>query len=180
MRSFASAMALVSCAYLVVAIAWPHVAERMLQMLLATLAFGWVGARVYRSALPMRMSHDAYSPFDRAREAPDPQTGPAALQALTKRLGSADDIRQAKRTAIPGEAAEIVCAEASRRLAECHGVVLGDPLDHARARDLVGESTWALIHPLLHDVSAPSDRRASRGPVPLSDLTRILDDLESL
>ncbi len=180
MRSFASATAMASGAYLVIAIAWPHVAERMLQMLLATLAFGWVGVRIYRSSLPMRMSHEVYSPFDRAQAGWDPRAGPAALEALTNRLSAAGDIRRARRAAIPGEAAEIVHAEASRRLADRHGVVLSDPQDHARARELLSEPTWALIQPMLGDAPAFANDPSFRGPVPMSDLSRILDDLENL
>lgn len=180
MRSFASAMALLSCGYLVVAIVWPHVAERMLQMLLATLALGLVGARVYRSSLPARMTHDGYSPFDRRQESASASKDPAAIRDLTARLGAAADADRAQRAAIPGDAAETVRAEVSRRLTERHGLSLHDPGDHPQVRELLSEPTWALIHPLLRGVHPEHGSPALRGAVPLSELGRILDDLERL
>jgi hypothetical protein len=173
-------VAAVSCGYLAVGIAWPHVAERMLQMLLVTLALAFVGARIYRSGLPALMTQDTYSPFERRADESPPSTSPTAIRVLAGQIAAADDPRGAARAPIPGAAAQVVATEASRRLAEHHGLNLLDPTDHGRVRELLSQPTWALLEPTLPTPTAEAGSSAPRGAVPLSELARILDDLERL
>lgn len=176
MRAIGTVMATLSLAALVAGLAWPHLAGRFLQMLIASLAMCYVGARAYRSGLPMRMVGDTYSPFE-ARVSDRPlESHPAAIRKLATLLGAADDGESADRVAIPGQAQRIVAAEASRRLAEYRGLQLRDPSDHARIRTLVSAATWALICP---ETESPQSH-VYRDPVPLSHLERVLDELERL
>jgi hypothetical protein len=180
MRSLASAVVAVSCGYLAVGVIWPHVAERMLQMLLVTLALAFVGARIYRSSFPELMSQDAYSPFERHGHEAPASTSPTAIRVLARQIAAVDDSGGASRAPIPGAAAQIVSAEASRRLAENHGLSLLDPGDQGRVRELLSEPTWALLEPTLPNPAAGAGSSSIRGAVPLSELARILDDLEKL
>lgn len=179
MRSFGSGMAMISVGFLVAGIASPHLADRFLQMLLATLAIGFVGARMYRLRLPVQMAHETYSPFERRRDE-EPPSSPAVIGRLASQLGAAADPHRAARVPIPGAAAEIVFAEASRRLAEHHGLSLRRRSDHGRIRGLLSEPTWALISRSTVTFDVAPEPTAYVGPVPLSELDRILEDLENL
>lgn len=171
---------LASLAFLAAGIAWPQAAEAWLRLLLATLATGFVAGRAYEALRPVSKRQDLYSPFDGEAITASPPTAPHALRDLTRELDAADDKRRARRTHIPRSVRWTVIDEASRRLAEHHGLSLDEPSHHAGIRALVSAPTWSLI--------APSDTEprtaslpATDGPrVPLSQLGRILDDLEKL
>ncbi len=169
-----------SIAVLVAGVAWPQAADALLRLLIATLALGFVAVRAHRAVEPLRTTRGRYSPFGRPTVERTPAVAPWALRKLTAELNAAGDARSARRTAIPSSATRIVRKEATRRLAEHHGLNLCDPTHHRRIRSLVSEPTWLLIHP--DDPQAgPGTRPTARGPsVPLSRLGRILDDLEAL
>lgn len=176
MRTFGSAVATLSVAFLVAGVVWPHLAGRLLQILVATLAVSWVAARAYRSGLPEGLVTDTYSPFDAHDLDRPPASQPPGVRKLAHELRAADDGETARRFAIPLPARRIVTAEASRRLAERHALSLSDPSDHRRIRSLVSESTWTLIHP----ESESARGYPSGDPVPLIHLDAILEDLEAL
>lgn len=176
MRTFGSAVATLSVAFLVGGVVWPHLAGRLLQILVATLAMSWVAARAYRSALPERLVTDTYSPFDAHDLDRSRPSHPPAVRKLAHELRAADDGETAHRSAIPLAARRIVSAEAARRLAERHALSLNDPSHRHRIRGLLSEPTWALVRP-----GSESPRGYPSGdPVPLIHLDRILEDLEAL
>lgn len=176
MKTFRTAIAMLSMAVLVVGLAWPHLAARLLQMLIAGLAMGYVGFRVYRSGLPAALAGDAYTPFEaRATRPPSASRAPAIVKLATL-LGAVDVAESADRVAIPEVALRIVSAEGSRRLAEYRGLHVHDPTDRGRIRDIVSEATWAV----LRRDTEPSKRHTYGDAIPLSRLESILDDLERL
>lgn len=176
MRTFGSAVATLSVAFLVAGVVWPHLAGRLLQTLVAVIVVSWVAARAYRSDLPESLVTDTYSPFDAHDVDRPPPSHPSAVRKLAHELRAADDGEAAHRFAIPLAARRIVSSEASRRLAERHALSLSDPSDHPRIRSLLSEPAWALIRP-----ESESPRGYPSGdPVPLIHLDRILEDLESL
>lgn len=171
---------LASLAFLAAGIAWPQAAEAWLRLLLATLATGFVAGRAYEALRPVSKRQDLYSPFDGHTITASPPTAPHALRDLTRQLDTADDERRARRTEIPRSVRWTVIDEASRRLAEHHGLSLGEPGHRANIRSLVSAPTWSLIAP-SDPGPHPAPRPAAHDPrVPLSQLGRILDDLERL
>ncbi len=176
MRSSGAALATVSVAFLLVGLAWPGLAVRLLQGLLVTLAFAYVGVRVYRAELPKAMTGDEYSPFDGVRESRPPSASPAAIRGLTAQLRAVEDAEASRRVPIPSAAHRILADEVFRRLSEHHGLSFRDPADHARIRALVSDPTWALVR----SGSTGERALALRDPVSLIHLTKILDDVERL
>lgn len=172
MRFLSPGLALLSLGFLGMAVLWPRLAERMLQMLLATLALGFVGARLIRAGLPARMTRDVFSPFDGRGEVAPPPRNPSPVRRLAAEFRAADDPEGTGRTAIPPGTAGIIAAEVSRRLSQGHALNLSSPGDHDRIRSLLAPATWALV--------GPASRRGDGGSVPLSELSTILDDLETL
>lgn len=169
MRFLTPGLALLSLGFLGLAVLWPRLAERMLQMLLATLALGFVGARLFRAGLPARTTRDVFSPFDGRGEVAPPPRNPSPVRRLAAEFRAADDPDGRGRTAIPPGTAGIVAAEVSRRLSQGHALDLSSPGDHDRIRSLLAPATWALVGPA-----------SDGGSVPLSELSTILDDLETL
>lgn len=167
-------------AFLLAGLLWPQAAEALLRLLLATLAVGFVLVRGHRAMRSVRATERSSSPFDRDVATRRPPAAPHVLRRLTADLSAADDARRARRTAIPRTVRWTVVDEASRRLAEHHGLSLDDPTHHPEIRSLVSEPTWSLIGP-RDPRAGPGKRSAGRGgPVPLTQLDRILDDLEGL
>lgn len=179
-RPIAASVTVASIALLIAGVAWPQAADALLRVLLVTLAVGFVAALVYRAIRPVVTTRDVHSPFGRYVAMRTPAVAPQALRKLTSQLGAAADARSAERTAIPLSTRLTVREEASHRLTERHGLSLGDPTDHPHIRALVSQPTWLLIRP--HDLQAPPrTRQTTRSQsVPLSQLGRILDDLEAL
>ncbi|MFW6080219.1 MAG: hypothetical protein ACODAE_11405 [Gemmatimonadota bacterium] len=182
---------LTAIAFLAAGLAWPQAAEGLLRLLLATLAVGFIVARAYEAMQPVRPRADTGSPFEGGVADRPPPEAPHVLRRLTKELAAADDARKARRTPVPRSVRWAVIDELSRRLAERHGLSLDDPADHERIRALVSEPTWSLVGPrgAVSDPGTrprPGTRRGGdgraggRGPVYVSELDRILDDLERL
>lgn len=174
------AMIIASLAFLAAGIVWPQAAEVWLRLLLVTLAVGFVAGRAHEALLTVGTRPDFSSPFHGHATTRSPPAAPAALRDLTRELRAADDERRAGRAEIPRSVRWTIIDEASRRLAEHHGLSLDEPAHEASIRELVSGSTWSLIHP-----SGPAPRPGPRPPgagqrVPLSQLDRILDDLERL
>ena len=176
MRSFGAATAALTAVFLLRALAWPHLATPLLQLLVALLSLAWVGARVMRAELPLGLATDTYSPFDARR--PD-ATGPPLPEPVdrrARRLRAADEPDSAERFAVPGPECRLIADEATRRLAEHHGLDVRDPSERVRIRGLVGESTWRL----LRDWTDARRRVVEAHSIPLARLDAILDDLERL
>lgn len=173
-------MVIASVAFLAAGITWPQAAEVWFRLLLVALAVGFVAARAYETLQPVSTRPDVSSPFHGHAITRSPTAAPEALRELTRELDAADDERLARRSEIPRSVRWTVIDEASLRLAEHHGLSLDDPAHHPGIRSLVSTPTWSLIHP-----SDPELRPDARAPVasrrvPLSQLGRILDDLERL
>ena len=161
---------LVCGAFLLAGILWPQGAGALLRLLIAALVVGFVLARAYEALLPARAGRAEPSPFDGDVLARTPPAEPTRLRDLRRRLAAADEARQSARATIPWIIRQTIIREASSRLARRHGLVLEDAGDDAAIRRLVSEPTWRVLH---ETETAPT-------PVPLMDLDRILDDLESL
>lgn len=176
MSSFRSAMASLSVATLVAGVLWPHLATTFLTALVAALALGYVGALIHRSGLPTAQWSDTYSPFDAVASPSDALTSPPAVLRMTTLLQPVTDPEAADRASIPGQARRILEAEASRRLAEHHGLSPLRPGDLDRIRALVSDATWELLG---------ADPTRGAGPdraslMPMSHLETILADVERL
>lgn len=163
-----------SLAFLGAALLWPPAAEALLRLLLVTLAVGYAAARIVERLAPV--SHDGGSgtPFERA---PPPATAPATphvLRDLRAGLAGADTARRARRTPVPMAVRWTLAEEARRRLAERHGLSADEARHQAAIRARVSDPTWRLLRP--EEVEVGPDAPG----LPLSDLERILEDLESL
>lgn len=175
MRTFGATMATLSVGVLTAGLLWPHLALTFLYGLLLALVLGYLGARIYRSNLPAALSSDSYSPFAGGAVRSRPVTRPPAVRRMTTLLQAVADPEAARRAPIPAEAYRILVAEASRRLAEHHGL---DPLrsdDLNRIRALVSDPTLALLRTAQNE-----DAHAEPGSGSLADLEYILDDVERL
>jgi hypothetical protein len=169
-------MASLSVATLLAGLLWPHLAATFLQALVAALALGYMGARTHRSSLPTALSSDAYSPFDAVTAPSRAPTSPPAVVHLTTLLQAVMDPEAARRALIPADARRILEAEASRRLAEHHGLSPLRPADLDRIRSLVSDATLALLRAApMRDAGS-----ATLGSIPMSRLESILDDVERL
>lgn len=175
----AVAMAVSSLGFLVAGIIWPQAADALLRMLLATLAVGFVTALAHRAIRPMSATHDVPSPFGRVAAPRAPAVAPQALRKFTTELSAAEAARSARRNTIPLLARLTVRGEATRRLAQHHGLSLDESAHHPRIRSLVSEPTWQLIRPGDARTRSARDRTARGQSVPLNELGRILDDLEA-
>lgn len=172
---------MIACLTFVLAgIAMPDAAETMLRVLLLTLAVGFVVARAYAAMLPATTTQDVYSPFADHTAEPTPPATPRVIRQLTAELAAADDERSARRAPIPWSVRWTVIEEATRRLAERHGLTLDDARHHSTIRSLVSEPTWALLEPGHPAAGSGASPGAAGRPVPLSQLDLILDDLEKL
>lgn len=178
-RPIAASMVAASIALLLAGLAWPQAADALLRTLLALLAVGFVAALAYRAVRPVKTAQDRYSPFGR-HTAARTEVAPRPLRELTAELNAAARTRSARRTTIPLSAQLTVRKEASRRLAEHHGLSLRDPSHHRHIRSLVSEPTWQLIRPHGPQPRPGTRLTARSSSVPLSQLGRILDDLEAL
>lgn len=176
----AVSMAVSSISFLVAGIIWPQAADALLRMLLVTLAVGFVTALAHRVVRPVRATHDVHSPFGRVPAPRAPAVAPHALREFTTELGAAEAARSARRTTIPLLARLTVRREASRRLAQHHGLSLDDTTHHPPIRSLVSEPTWQLIRPGDPRTRPARERTTREHSVPLTELGRILDDLEAL
>lgn len=184
MSPFGRIVLAVSAAFLLAGIAFPGWAEILLRLYLLGLAGAFLAIRTYRAGLPSRTTLDAYSPFTDERAARPPPEAPPAIRQRASLLRAADDPGQASRARIPVSVKWAVLDEASHRLAERHGLDLGDPGDHPRVRSLVSEATWRLVRPPEAEgtpgpVPGP-DLDPDGPPVTLDQLPSILDDLERL
>jgi hypothetical protein len=95
---------------------------------------------------------------------------------LTTLLQAVMDPEAARRALIPADARRILEAEASRRLAEHHGLSPLRPADLDRIRSLVSDATLALLRAApMRDAGS-----ATLGSIPMSRLESILDDVERL
>jgi hypothetical protein len=169
-----------SIAFVIAGLAWPQAADALLRLLLTTLGIGFVGVRVYRAVQPVRSAEKVYSPFDGLTAGRTPTVAPREVLRRAAELKAADDEHVAQRTTIPPSALLTVRKEAQCRLAEHHGLDVLEPSHHPQIRSLVSASMWGIIRPHeseIHPSSRPMSRRTS---VPLSQLGRILDDLERL
>jgi len=176
MRTFGTAMATLSVGVLTAGLLWPHLALIFLQGLLVALALGYVGARIHRSDLPVALSSDTYSPFAGLAPRPRRATRPPAVDKLTTLLQAVADPKAARRVPIPAEACRILVAEASRRLAEHHGLSPLRSEDRERVRALVSDPTWQL----LRTEATRSVARDAVGWGSLAYLENVLDDVERL
>jgi hypothetical protein len=168
-------MTTLSVGVLMAGILWPHLALTFLQGLLVALVTGYLGARIYRSNLPEALSSDSYSPFAGGAMRSRPATRPQAVRRMTTLLQALEDPEAVRRAPIPAEACRILVAEASRRLAEHHGLDPVRPNDLDRIRGLVSHATWALLRTWRNE-----DAPAGLGSGSLADLDSILDDVERL
>lgn len=174
------AMVIASLVFLATGIVWPQAAEVWLRLLLVTLAVGFVAGRAHEALLPVSTRPDFSSPFHGNATSPVAPAAPDALRDLTRELEAADDERLALRSEIPRSVRWTVIDEASRRLAEHHGLSLDEPAHRAGIRSLVSVPTWSLIHPSDPELRPGTRPFAGSRRVPLSELGRILDDLERL
>jgi hypothetical protein len=170
----------VSAAFVVAGISLPQAAESLFRLLIFAGAMGYVGARAYRIFRPVASANELYSPFDRLAVVPAPKAAPEPVLKLAIDLRSADNPRLAQRKPIPVTALRTIRGEAARRLDHNYGLSIANPLHRNEIRDLVSEPTWLLIHP--NEIGAiPGDPPESQPTrVPVSQLGRILDDLEKL
>lgn len=176
MRSFGAAMAALSLAVLTAGLLWPHLALVFFQSLVTALALAYVGARIHRARLPTALASDTYSPFDSGGSGPRRSGSPPGVRRLSTLLQSAADPGTAERALIPPDVRRILVAEASRRLAEHHGVRLDRPDGHERARDVLADATWSLVR-----AERTKDARwIEIESVPMSLLEEVLDDVERL
>lgn len=170
------AVAALSVVFLAVGFVWPGLAGRLLLTLIPVLAFAYAGSRVYRAALPLEMSSDVFTPFDRSGANPTVSATPAVIRGLSSQLRAVDDPETARLVPIPSAAHRTLVAEITRRLSERHGLNALEPADHDRIRTLVSEPTWDLVRPAEGDVRT----LAFRNPVLLDHIATILDDAERL
>lgn len=178
-RTFGVSVMITCLAFLLAGIAWPQAAEALLRLLFVTLAAGFVVARAYEAMVPLRTTRE-FSPFDGDTAARTPPATPRVLRDLTAELGAADDDRLAHRTPIPWPVRWTLIEEATRRLADHHGLSLHDPVHHSDIRTLVSEPTWLLIGPRAPAPGPGARPTPDKPTVPLSRLGPILDDLERL
>jgi hypothetical protein len=180
---FGVATVTASLAFLCAGLAWPQAAGALLRIFVVLLSIGFVLARAYEALLPSS-APDAYSPFDGDAVGHTPATEPQALRSLGHDLSAADSPRRSERTPVPWSVRHTVIEEASRRLAEHHGLSLAERADHDTIRSLVSEPTWLLLSSGAdaHPESRGSRARGSAGGpvVPLSRLGTILDEVERL
>lgn len=162
--------------FLIAAPLWPHAADGLLRLLLATLAIGFVAARASRTIPPF--IRDPYSPFDRESGVHSPPAAPAELRKLVRTLEAAAPGRFGKAGEIPGAVRLILRGEVSRLLAERHGLSLDEPAHHDRIRSLLSESTWLLVRPREALTRPGLPAPSGIGSLPLGHLGHILDDLE--
>lgn len=173
---FGVAMIIASVAFLAAGIIWPQAAEVWFRLLLVTLAVGYLLGRAYDALQPVSTRPDFSSPFHGPAVTRNRPAAPAALRELGRELSAADDARRARRIEIPRSVRWTVIDEATRRLAEHHGLSPREPSHHEPIRSVVSEATWSLIRPL-----GPGARgSAASRHVPLSQLGHILEDLERL
>lgn len=168
-----------SGAFVLAGIVWPQAADSLLRLLFATLAAGFITVRAYRRIQSAAASEELYSPFDDESDVQVSAAAPRPLLTLARQLSAADDVRAAERKAIPPAALLTIRTEAERRLTEHHRLALLDPDDHLRIRPLVSDRMWRIIRPDLAG-AGPGGRPASLPMVPLSELGRVLDELERL
>ena len=176
-RPALAAAVVVVVGFLVAAVLWPHAADGLLRLLLATLAIGYIGVRGHHVMPPI--IRDPYSPFGRDPLVTNPAAAPLPLRKLIGALQAADATGPKGRI-IPGAICAFVRDEAARRLARKHRLDLDEPRHHAQIRSLVLEPTWLLIRPALSPEQPLSHAHGRSCAVPLSQLDRILDDLERL
>lgn len=188
-------ISVISIAFVAAGIAWPQAAASLLRLMLATVALVYVAGRAWRSLMHVRTGTKQHSPFERIISKRPPPVVPQAVRRLAAQLGGAADPRIVERRPIPWRVRRTLVAEATRRLADHHGLDLDDPVHHARIRSVVSESTQLLILGAgieAHAAHAPAPARSDEhmragtrakesGPdIPLSRLNEILDDLEKL
>lgn len=173
------ALVTMSGAFVLAGITWPQAADLLLRLLFATLAAGFIAIRAYRRIQSAEASEELYSPFDDESDVQVSAAAPQPLLTLARQLSAADDAREAERKAIPPAALLTIRTEAERRLTEHHGLALLDPDDHLRIPPLVSDLMWRIIRPDLAG-AGPEGRPASLQMVPLSELGRLLDELERL
>ena len=104
MRALGVAVAALSVVFLVVGFVWPGLAGRLLLTLIPVLAFAYAGSRVHRAALPLEMSSDVYTPFDRGGASSIPSPSPAVIRGLSSQLRTVDDPEAARVVPIPSAA----------------------------------------------------------------------------
>ena len=176
LRSFATFAATLAGFFFLLGIIAPNFAATFLRTLIALLTVGYVGARAYRARLPLALASDAFSPFDgREPERPLPET-PAAIRGLASQLEPVDDPELRRVVPIPKATLRVIAGEATRRLAEHHGLDVDDDAAHPRIRALVAAPTWEVVRPV------PVRRRGERmrDPVTIDRLEEILEDVERL
>ena len=176
LRSFATSAATLAGFFFLLGIVAPNFAATFLRTLVVLLAVGNVGARAYRARLPVTLASDSFSPFDgREPDRPLPET-PAAIRGLAGQLEPVDDPQLRSVVPIPKATLRVIAGEATRRLAEHHGLNVDDPDAHGRIQALVAAPTWEVVRPV------PKRRRGERmrDPVTIDRLEEILEDVERL
>lgn len=176
MKPASIVVAVVSVGALSAGLIWPHLAGSFLRIFLTIAALALVAASTFRARLPRALASEHYSPFDSgAAVVPSAETLDG-VRNLALLLKATNDPEEATRAPIPDAARRILTAQASRRLAEQHGLRLESAADHDRIRGLVSDPTWALVRP--RPERGPAS--AISNPVPQARLESILDDLEQL
>jgi hypothetical protein len=165
------AIAAISFGFVAAGIAWPQAASSLLRLLLVTAAILFVAARAWHALAWVHHKPDRQSPFNGLVSTHTPPVAPHALRRLSAQLHAAANAEQTRATPIPWTTRRMLIDEASRRLAERHGLDLGDPNHHAHIRSLVSEPTRLLI--LTDDATTPDS-------LSMRHLEPILDDLENL
>lgn len=166
-----------SLAFLAAALLWPPAADALLRLLMVTLAVGYAGARILERLAPVSPEGASGTPFERAPPPAEAPPMPQVLRDLHAGLAGADAPRRARRTPVPMGVRWTLAEEVRRRLAERHGLSTDDARHHAPIRARVSDATWRLLRP---DGAGGAPGRPSAPDLPLSDLERILEDLESL
>jgi hypothetical protein len=166
-----------SAAFVIAGLSWPQAADILLRLLVVSLALGWIANRAYRSLQHMQSRERYYSPFDDTLAEGAPPAAPRALRKLLSELRAADRPR-ARRATIPASALRTIRMEAAGRLNEHHGVSLSDPQHHERIRPMVSDAMWHIVRP--DGVRLRPDGAAGPTSVPLTELDRILNELERL
>jgi hypothetical protein len=167
----ALAVVVVSAAFIVAGVVWPAGADTLLRLLIATLVIGIAVFLAYRFIGTIPTSRQRNSPFDDGPERQTPSVAPEPLLLLGLDLKTADT-KGERLAIIPASAERILRVEAARRLTDHRGLNIKDPQHRARIRSLVTDATWRVIR--VPDPGLGVD------PVPLGELSRILEEVENL